>query len=176
MRITPGPIWVAPVVSVWCREHEPGLRSGPGELSVFNAGKFAQIGLTDLGVTLKGNEDFLAAMLLRDNENLGLSVARLTDLLKGYNSQEVEDEAPAPPEPEVGPEKPEAPFWVVWNPLGRSPVVRHDSRESATREAERLAKANGSQRFYVLEARSVSVAGGVKTEVLEEDFSDPFQG
>lgn len=43
-------------------------------------------------------------------------------------------------------------FWMVWNPNGRAPTYRHDSKESATREAERLARANPEQTFIVLKA------------------------
>lgn len=43
-------------------------------------------------------------------------------------------------------------FWMVWCPTGRAPVVKHDTEESATCEAERLARANRGQEFYVLEA------------------------
>lgn len=43
-------------------------------------------------------------------------------------------------------------FWMVWNPVGRAPVYRHESRASAEREAERLAKLNPTNEFYILEA------------------------
>lgn len=42
------------------------------------------------------------------------------------------------------------PFWLVWNPSGRSPVYEHPSYESARHEAERLARGNAGNRFYVL--------------------------
>lgn len=42
-------------------------------------------------------------------------------------------------------------FWLVWNPEGRAPTYQHDSEESARSEAERLAKLNPGQSFYVLE-------------------------
>lgn len=44
------------------------------------------------------------------------------------------------------------PFWIVWNPDGRTPVVRHCERELAILEAERLARANAGQTFIVLVA------------------------
>lgn len=48
-------------------------------------------------------------------------------------------------------------FWMVWNPDGRPPSVRHLSRISAVREAERLARSNPGECFYVLCAESVSM-------------------
>ncbi|PJN96848.1 hypothetical protein CNY89_00115, partial [Amaricoccus sp. HAR-UPW-R2A-40] len=45
--------------------------------------------------------------------------------------------------------EPEA-FWMVKGPGPAS--MRHDTRGSAEREAERLARANPGQSFYVLQA------------------------
>jgi hypothetical protein len=51
----------------------------------------------------------------------------------------------------------EADFWIVWSPEGdRPPRHRHDSYESARREAERLARENPGRRFYAMMAMSVS--------------------
>ncbi len=49
-------------------------------------------------------------------------------------------------------------FWVVWCPAKGDPTVKHNSRESATAEAERLAAIFGGFAFYVLEGVSVSQA------------------
>ena len=46
----------------------------------------------------------------------------------------------------------EAQFWMVWNPAGHSPVFKHETARLARIEAERLARLNPGQRFYVLEA------------------------
>lgn len=54
----------------------------------------------------------------------------------------------------MNPEK----FWVVWCPSRGAPSVQHNSRESATAEAERLAATLGGFVFYVLGAVSVSQA------------------
>lgn len=36
----------------------------------------------------------------------------------------------------------ESPFWMVWNPQGHSPTVKHPSALAAKAEAERLARTN----------------------------------
>lgn len=43
-------------------------------------------------------------------------------------------------------------IWLVWNPNGRAPTCKHESKSSAKREAERLATLNVEQEFYVVEA------------------------
>lgn len=45
----------------------------------------------------------------------------------------------------------ESTFWVVWNPEGSNPQVRHRFHDKATTEAKRLARAHPGQHFYVLE-------------------------
>lgn len=42
------------------------------------------------------------------------------------------------------------PFWLVWNRRGRKPVFEHESYHSARAEAERLARRNPGEAFYVL--------------------------
>ncbi|TAM23390.1 MAG: hypothetical protein EPN60_15075 [Nevskiaceae bacterium] len=45
------------------------------------------------------------------------------------------------------------PYWLVWAPTGsRPPACRHASVESATAEAERLARAHPGQQFVVLQS------------------------
>jgi hypothetical protein len=44
-------------------------------------------------------------------------------------------------------------FWLVWNPVGRSPTHKHFTDRQAHDEAKRLAKANAGQAFYVLEVK-----------------------
>lgn len=41
-------------------------------------------------------------------------------------------------------------FYMVWNEGNRGPVVRHNTDMSARTEAERLARLNPGQKFYVL--------------------------
>lgn len=57
----------------------------------------------------------------------------------------------------------QSPFWLVWNPQGANPTMRHDSREAAQSEAERLARIAPGQRFYVLAALSVTEKVDVRT-------------
>lgn len=53
-------------------------------------------------------------------------------------------------------------FYVVWNPNGGSPRVRHQCEESAKQEALRLAEQNPGQEFIVL--ASVGTARKVTAE------------
>ena len=56
-------------------------------------------------------------------------------------------------------------FWMV---LGSGvPSVRHSSIDSAEREAERLAKLNAGQQFFVLEAVKSVKAGDVEWTELD---------
>jgi len=59
-------------------------------------------------------------------------------------------------------------FWVVWCRFGGPPTVLHSERETARREAERLADQNPGKEFYVLRAESVSVHRTVVTTCLAE--------
>ena len=43
-------------------------------------------------------------------------------------------------------------FYMVWNPSGAQPRHQHASLELAEKEAERLAKSNPGEYFYVLQA------------------------
>lgn len=43
-------------------------------------------------------------------------------------------------------------FWMVWNPSGRAPAVRHATEELAEAEAQRLARLCPGQVFIVLKA------------------------
>lgn len=65
-------------------------------------------------------------------------------------------------------------FWVVWQPESGAPTYRHDSLESAQREAERLAEASQTREFYVLEAMSVSKKVTVQTVDLRDPEILPF--
>lgn len=79
-------------------------------------------------------------------------------------------------------------FYLVWNPKGQNPKALHSCESSARMEAERLAKLNPSEEFYVLEAKLVSRAVTVVTTRLsptgsptpspetddDEDTDDPF--
>ena len=43
------------------------------------------------------------------------------------------------------------PFWLVWNVNGDAPTHMHASHDSATSEAQRLARANRGETFVVLQ-------------------------
>lgn len=45
-----------------------------------------------------------------------------------------------------------AKFWLVWNPDGRAPSVKHPSSKTANDEAKRLAACCPGQAFVVLES------------------------
>lgn len=64
-------------------------------------------------------------------------------------------------------------FWMVWNPENRLPRVKHCHERLAVVEAERLARENVGQSFFVLKAESVSrVEPPTITRKLEE--ATPF--
>jgi len=48
-------------------------------------------------------------------------------------------------------------FWMVWCEGGMAPKVKHSSALEAGQEAERLARKNPVQRFYVLHCREYVV-------------------
>lgn len=61
-----------------------------------------------------------------------------------------------------------APFWLVWSPTGKTPPSRrHDLKEEATTEAERLARATPGAEFYVLEAHACCRKSDVQWTLAE---------
>ncbi len=72
-------------------------------------------------------------------------------------------------------------FWMVWNPHGRAPTYRHDSRASADTEAERLAARNPGAVFFVLKmvggkAATVNSPADITVTAAEKETDDelPF--
>jgi hypothetical protein len=63
-------------------------------------------------------------------------------------------------------------FFLVWNPRGDSPRIRHDFEGRAIREAERLAIQNPGCEFYVLKAVCHCKAATVVTTELVDQL--PF--
>lgn len=61
-------------------------------------------------------------------------------------------------------------FWLIWSPTGpTSPKFRHGSEQSATEEAERLARQHHGQLFVVLEAKAARrVDDMVRTTFIDE--------
>lgn len=56
-------------------------------------------------------------------------------------------------------------FWVVWNPVNRNPLVKHQYLKDAKAEALRLAANNPGQEFYVL--RTVGKARTIQSSYEE---------
>lgn len=54
-------------------------------------------------------------------------------------------------------------FWLVWREDGYSPTYRHRSKAEALTEAERLAKANPGNVFFVLKATAGVLADNPNT-------------
>ena len=67
-------------------------------------------------------------------------------------------------------------FWMVWNPQGHAPTKDHLTRQSAEREADRLARLNRGQRFIVLQSVSERVVDDVQVIAHVPDEADdiPF--
>ncbi|PXW28238.1 hypothetical protein [Paraburkholderia caballeronis] len=66
-------------------------------------------------------------------------------------------------------------FWLVWSPTSeRPPRFRHGSEESATKEAERLARANPGQMFVVLEAKAARRVDDMVRTTFVDESEIPF--
>lgn len=59
----------------------------------------------------------------------------------------------------------QSPFWLVWNPNGHAPTVKHFSEHDAVTEAERLARLNPMFFFYVMS--SVAMLRRVDVENID---------
>lgn len=67
-----------------------------------------------------------------------------------------------------------APFWMVWNPNGHAPTFKHSSHESATAEAEHLARTNPERTFIVLEAIEARKVCDMVRVKFTRDVEVPF--
>ena len=67
-------------------------------------------------------------------------------------------------------ELPKATFWMVYGVGQRSPTQRHDTVESATAEAKRLARAHQGTAFVILRAIGAVVKDDLKTVSFMEDW------
>lgn len=66
-------------------------------------------------------------------------------------------------------------FWMVYNPKGNPPRCTHSSRELAVFEAERLARHNPGEHFFVLESVSLRTMDSmVRVELDEQETDIPF--
>lgn len=45
-------------------------------------------------------------------------------------------------------------FWLVWREHGSAPTYKHQTKEDAVQEAERLAKLHPENVFFVMEAKA----------------------
>lgn len=63
-------------------------------------------------------------------------------------------------------------FYVVWNPNGGPPRVRHQCEEAAKQEALRLAEQNPGHEFIVL--ASVGTARKITAEFRQHSNAMPF--
>ena len=59
------------------------------------------------------------------------------------------------------------PFFMVWCPERGQPTVKHYDEKNAYAEAERLARNNPSNHFYIL--RSIAIAKKVDVQITEMD-------
>lgn len=66
------------------------------------------------------------------------------------------------------------PFWLVWNPQGYNPKHKHNTLDGATREAERLARANPEQTFIVMESVRALVVDNIQRTDLRPGSELPF--
>lgn len=65
-------------------------------------------------------------------------------------------------------------FWVVMNPEDNAPKFMHRSESSATTEAERLARKNPGQVFYVMESICGRVVDDMQRIQLRQIDDIPF--
>lgn len=66
-------------------------------------------------------------------------------------------------------EEPFKPFYFVWNKAGGAPNKSHVTRQSADKEAKRLAAANPGQKFFVLE-----VVGAAHLQIAKDVSYDLY--
>ena len=68
------------------------------------------------------------------------------------------------------------PFWLVWNPNGRSPSHKHAALEFAEREAARLARLHKGETFIVLESVVSMMADDIQRTDMRPAplFEPPF--
>ena len=58
---------------------------------------------------------------------------------------------------------------MVWNPQGSAPTYKHETEASAIAEAERLARLNRGQQFYVLYAAELRVVDDMRRITLHPE-------
>lgn len=63
-------------------------------------------------------------------------------------------------------------FWCVWNEGGGSPTYKHAEYSTASKEAQRLARANPGKRFVVLAAAVAYVVDDLRETRFSSDPRD----
>lgn len=58
-------------------------------------------------------------------------------------------------------------FWMVWNPQRHALTYRHEQKRDAVMEAEKLARMNPGEQFFVLEATELRMVDDMKRVTLE---------
>ncbi|MEF2073527.1 hypothetical protein [Consotaella aegiceratis] len=69
-------------------------------------------------------------------------------------------------------------FWMVWNPSGRAPTYKHETKASAETEAMRLAEVSPGDRFFVLKAVSgfvCTVSDPTPIKLVKTSDDEPAQ-
>ncbi|WP_042297134.1 hypothetical protein [Paraburkholderia bannensis] len=67
------------------------------------------------------------------------------------------------------------PFYLVWSPTGQTPpTFKHQSRQSAVMEAERLARAHRGQKFFVLATTDSRIVDDMVRSTFTAEPDIPF--
>lgn len=66
-------------------------------------------------------------------------------------------------------------FWMVWREGSRTVTYKHETEKSARQEAERLARENPGEKFYVLESSDCCMKYDVFwASLLDKNGDIPF--
>ena len=66
-------------------------------------------------------------------------------------------------------------FWLVWNPKREVPTHRHNTKQSAINEAERLARLQRGDTFYILQAvQAISISDIQRIELGDYRGPQPY--
>lgn len=65
-------------------------------------------------------------------------------------------------------------FFMAWNPSRSAPNYKHSSYQEAKREAERLSRNTPGEKFFVLQAVSLTRKVDIETKMLTQPDEIPF--